>query len=227
VGTGTEGEQQWNREELNPALRNLAPSQINELFSALLATRQTQEPAQPQPRQPAQPELPEINLREVMDPTHESYNPEAALKWFVQKNYGPLMQDISQRSLKGLYSNFRNQIHDFAEFEPEIDAALSQRDPSTLSERDIFGTYLAAKGMRVLNKERQERAQQSGRSTHQPSAPVNQDTVEEPLDATETEFARIMFPNAPDPAAKYREMKKKYAGGSYELTVPTGEGQRA
>lgn len=225
-GAGGVGAGEFNRDELNPALRGLNPNQINELFGALL-TRGGQ-PAEPaEPRRPEPEPLPDINLREVMDPTHESYNPELALKWFVQKNYGGLMQDINQRSIKGLYGNFRNQIHDFAEYEQDIDKALSQRDPSTLSERDIFGTYLAMKGMRQLAKERTERATTAGRSTHQPSAPKDDQIVDEALDATETEFAKIMFPNEADPTKRYQEMKKKVAGGPFELQVPIGDGKKA
>lgn len=164
-----------------------------------------------------------MDYREALDPNSEKFNPEAAFSNFVQKNYGNLLRDINTRSVKGLYGNFRNQIHDFGDYEEEIDRALSQRDPATLSERDVFGTYLTAKGLRQLRKEQSERSQQAGKSTHQPSAPNPDQPIEEPLSDTDVEFARMMFPKAQDPVAKYREYKRKSEGGSYEVNVPMGE----
>lgn len=195
--------------------------QMNELFTALIQSRQqggsdggdngrTAAPAPtPEP----------VNYKELMDPGNDKYNPELAFKSFVESNYGTLIKDMNVRSVKGLYGNFRNQIHDFKDYESDIDAALAKRDPATLSEREVFGTYLTIKGMRALQKERTELAQKAGSTTHKPSTDAPPVTDEQ-LDATEQEIARVMFPNAPDPAAKYKEYKKKAGEGSMEVQVP-------
>jgi hypothetical protein len=217
---------QFDRGALNPVLRDMNPNQINELFGMLLTRAQGGNGAGGQQAEPArqpEPEVPPMDYREALDPSNEKFNPEAAFSHFVQRNYGPLMRDINSRSIKGLYGNFRNQIHDFQEYEAEIDRALSQRDPATLSERDVFGTYLTAKGLRQLRREQSERSQQAGKSTHPPSAPTGDKPLEEPLNDTDIEFARVMFPREADPVAKYREYKKKADGGSYEVNVPMGD----
>lgn len=221
-------ENQFNRDQLNPILRGMKPEQINELFTAML-TKMGAGNGPPAPREEpvAEPELPAMDYKAALDPSNDGFNPEAAFDHFVKKNYGTLMRDMNSRSVKGLYGNFRNQIHDFNDYEQDIDTALSKRDPATLSEKDIFGTYLAIKGMRALTKERSERAAAAGKSVRPPSAAQEPDPQGEELDATATEMARLMFPNEADPIAKYKAMQKKSNLGAYELKVPIGDGKTA
>lgn len=219
---GTQGGDQFNREDLDPALRGMGPKQINELFMGLLqqAGRNggREEPARP--AEPAKPPEP-INYKELMDPGHESYNPEKAFRGFVEQNYGTLLGDINKRSVQGLYGRFGGQIHDFKEYESEIEKALENRDPTSVSEKDILGTYLTLKGAKQLHKERQEMARTAGSTTHKPSTASEAVPDEMVLTPEQKEVAHMMFSKEPDPEGKYKEWKKKSDKGAYQLSVVT------
>jgi hypothetical protein len=127
--------------------------------------------------------------------------------------------------VKGLYGNLRNQIHDFSEFEPEIDKRLSQRDPTTVTENDIIGTYFMLKGHKQFQAERKQRGSQG--STTQPPTPRGEEPPDTPLTEKEKEVSRIMFPRSEDPEKEFIEQRKKIqAGGFHSLQVPLGDNKK-
>lgn len=226
AGQGQQGNagvgEQFNREELDPAIRGMGPKQLNELFMGLLqqAGRNGGRNDEPAPRsEPAKPPEP-INFKELMDPSNEKFDPEGAFKQFVEQNYGGLLGDINKRSVQGLYTRYAGSIHDFKDYEADIEKALEGKDPASLSDRDILGTYLTLKGAKTLAKERQEMAQKAGSSTHHPSAPNEQVPDEVVLSDEMKQVAKVMFGHKEDPEGEYKAWKKKSDKGKLELTVP-------
>ena len=217
---------EWNREELNPLLRDMSPGQLNELFLSLLRGNTNGSRSESRERPQAEPK-PQVNYKELFDPNSESYDPITAMKSFVEEQYGPLIGRTSSNALKGLYSNLRNRIHDFGDYEDEITQRLSERDPTTLTESDIFGTYLAMKGYRQFQSEVQQR-KGKGNTTVPPTPRDDETPVDEPLTDKEKEVAKIMFPKDADPEARFRQERKKIGqGGYHEIKVPTGEVERS
>lgn len=202
----------------------MSPSQINNVFETLLKARtQNGEPAS-QPRR-EEPPKPQIDFKAAFDPNSEHYDPESALRAFAETNYGGLMQQISSRTVSGLYANLRSRIHDWQDFESEVNEIVSKIPSDQVDEGRIFGTYLAIKGKRAFDNER--RARSAGASTHQPS-PSQEVPVEEPLQPEEREIARSLFPKATDPEQSYKDYKKKIGIGdntAMTVKVPTGEGR--
>lgn len=218
---GPAGMGDFNREELDPALRGLNAKSMNELFMALLRQNGQNSRAEAEPAAPPKP-VEELNYKELLDPNHENFNPQKAFAAFVEQNYGGLIGDINKRSVQGLYSRYKSQIHDFDEYEADIESALSKRDPSSLSDKDVLGTYLTLKGARTLAKERLERATQAGTSTHKPSAPNDDKKPGDDIVLSDDQktVAKVMFSNEADPEAKYKEWKTKADAGPHELKVP-------
>jgi hypothetical protein len=241
---GEEGKQ-FDRTKLHPALRDMAPEEITELFETMAGTLRTVQsrptggqglldtsgvPAHARtPEPPAKPTpLSKDKYKELLDPSSEAFDPETAFRAFAQQNYGDLVGDINARSIRGLYGTFRTEFPDFKDYEADVTTALQGRDPALLTERDVLNTYLAAKGLRVTLKERQDRGKQSA-TTLPPTAPASPDLKKEiELSDLEVEVANKMFRRIKDPTARIAEYKKFAArddGGSMTVRVPVGGGK--
>lgn len=230
-GAAGVGGSEFNRDELDPALRGMTAKNINELFLGLLSQQgrnggRSEEAARPEPKAAVEPP----NYKEMLDANHDNFNPEAAFKAFVEQNYGGLLGDINKRSVQGLYSRYKSEIHDFGEFEADIEKALAGKDPTTLSDNDVLGTYLTLKGAKTLQKERQERATAAGSSTRKPSAPAGGEGPPEDdivLSDQQKQVAHVMFGGKDDPEGEYKKWKKKSDAGPLQLNVPIdGTGKR-
>lgn len=239
---GAAGGTQFDRGKLHPALREMKPEEISELFETMANTLRTVQsrPAEPDlsgvpahartPEPPKVPELGKDKLKVMFDPNSEEFDPEGAFKVLAAKNYGQLVGDVNMRSLRGMYSQFEAQLPDFREYEGEITTALTQtgRDPTTLSERDILTMYFQAKGMKQTLKDRQEAGRRSA-STIPPTPEPPGKKKDTELSELETEIAHRMFRRIEDPAKRVAEYKK-YAGydeGGISVKVPIGGGKVA
>lgn len=229
AGTGTPGTPQFDRNKLNPVLRSLNEDELNEVFDTLLTSvRQGPQNQQPSVQaQPAPAPEPEPDYKELLDPNSEQFNPQAAFQGFVKKNYGTLLGDINQRSLDAVFLNMAQQFPDFREHEQDIRGILRQRDPLSLTQADVLGTYYAVKGAKQTNEELKKRraAASSSTVTPTPSAPKEQQEDIQ-ISAVEQSVAARMFPRAKDPVAEYKKYLKRDTEG-FEMKVPIGGGKFA
>lgn len=204
----------------------MGPQQINDLFLSLVRRTATAGGNTPEPtQQPPAPKAEPLNYKELLDPNHDNYNPEAALKGFVEANYGSLIGDINKRSVKGMFGNYRQQIHDFGDYEADIEKALEGRDPATLTDKDVIGSYFTLKGHKQFMTERADRAKQAGSSTHPPSPGQSNEGAPVELDDEAREVAKVMFGNKTDPEGEYKKWKEKSDQGPMTLKVPVGGGK--
>lgn len=239
------GAAQFDRGKLHPALRDMAPEEITELFETMAGTLRTVQsqprggdggildssgvPAHARPVEtPKKEPVTKEKYKEMLDPSSEQFDPEGAFRSFAEQNYGQLFGDINARSIRGLYGHFRTEFPDFKDYEADITKAMEGRDPATISERDLLNTYLAAKGLRATLKERQERGSRAA-TTLPPSAPAAPGAPKEiELSDLEVEIAHKMFRRIKDPTARIAEYKKFAArddGGGMSVKVPTGGGK--
>lgn len=227
AGSGTEGGHQGSdkatldRSKLNPVLQTLEPEQLNELFNTLLTGLQRPPAAEAVPTPVPEPKpLDKAALKEMMDPTSDKFDPEKAVGMIADRNYRPLIGEINKRALSGTFARFGREFPDFDQAVPEIEKTFKGRDPTTISEADVFGVYLTWKGLQIVQKEQAEKAKQKGATTVQPSAPkVETGKVE--LTELETNVAKRMFPNSKNPVADYVAAREKMDSGM-QLKVPTG-----
>jgi hypothetical protein len=168
-------------------------------------------------------------LKAQMDPNSETYDPQAAINQVVQANYGPLVQDITQKSLVGVFGAFRQAYADWDEFEPLIRQQLSQTPAHLITEQVINGAYFQQKGFKQAQAEQAEK--RSARESHtlaptprpgdegQPTEPVA-------LNALEKQAAKIQFREYDDPEAEYSKWKAiTDLDEAYTVKVPLGGGK--
>lgn len=233
-------EGEFDRAKLHPALRDMRPEEITELFETMANTiRTVQERPAPRdisgvpeharvPPPPRREEPPPEKLREqykeLLDPASEKFDPETAFRDFANRNYGKLFGDINARSIRGLFGSFRAQLPDFKDHEDDVMEALKTRDPTTLTEQDVLSTYFAVKGMKATIKERQAAAKAA---TTVPPTPKEPGKKEVELSDLEVTVAERMFKHIPDRKKRVEEYRK-FAG--YEegisMTVPVGGGKK-
>ena len=228
TGASAPSTPQFDRGKLNPVLRSLNEDELNEVFDTLLQTvRQgpQNQPAQ-QPQAPvASP--PEPDYKELLDPNSESFNPQAAFQGFVQRNYGTLLGDINQRSLDAVFLNMAQQFPDFREHEADIRGILRQRDPLSLTQQDVLGTYYAVKGAKSTNEMlRKKREAATASTVTSAPTPAKEHEPEVQITAVEQQIAARMFPRAKDPIAEYKKYLKSDRDG-FEMKVPIGGGKFA
>ena len=219
---------QFDRTKLNPVLRSLDEEELNQVFDTLLQTVRQGPSNQPQSVQaPIAPPEPEPDYKELLDPNSEQFNPQAAFQGFVKKNYGTLLGDINQRSLDSVFLNMAQQFPDFREHEGDIRNILKQRDPLSLTQMDVLGTYYAVKGAKVTNEQLKQKRTAAAASTvtPTPSAP-KEHQPEIQISAVEQQIAARMFPRAKDPVAEYKKYLKSDREG-FEMKVPIGGGKFA
>lgn len=181
-----------------------------------------QQPAAPAPAQP-QPLSPE-QLKDMFNPESEQFNPEQAITRIVATNYGGLIGDINQRSLEGVFSSYRQRVHDFAEYEPAVREALAEIPAHLINDRLVGQFYLVKKGERVTQQEMRDRAKASAGTTLKPTPP-EPPKPDVKLDPLEEDVARKMFRRHKDPVAEYKKWREKVEAGPVRLKVPTGGGQ--
>lgn len=208
--------------QLDPALRGMSPTEINQLFNQMVialrapVTQPTPEPA-PKPKEP--------DMRQAFDPNSEGFAPEQAMDHFVRKNYSGLLGEISNRSMEGLYANLRNELPNFSEVEREVRDLLSKRDPTTLRREDVIGAYYGVMGFHVSEDLRKKQRTTPGTSTAAPSARHDPDAEPEPqLTENEKRMAFQFFGDKSDPIKAFREAQKQVDGGR-EMKVPVGAGK--
>lgn len=222
-GTGT-----LDRSKLAEPLRNLSEEQLNSvvdtMFQALSRREASGTPPTeaPPPRQPD----PEPNWNEYFDPASDKFNPKAAMAQFVERNYAPLIGDISRRAVQGSFVKFREEFPDFKDYEGDVSKALQTSGIANPSDAQIMGVYFAAKGQRAALEERNKRTK--AQSSPPPSAANVQDDkpTEAPLDDDEKVVARRLFPNATDPEKMYRDYAKRLEQADTTMKVPMGGGVR-
>lgn len=221
-GTGT-----FDREALDPALRSLDPEQINGLFTTLVTGLREAGRAAPAAEVKKVDEIPDLTdaeLKEFFDPASEKFNPRAAIARLAEKNYGPILSDIGNRATVGIYNKIGTEYPDFKNFQAKVQEALAQRDPRTLSEEVIFGTYLTLKGLSVVQEDRKKAGRTAGTETIIDKSGKSADGDEEAdieLTAVEKDVAKRMFPNATDPVATYKAALTKYQTRD-TVKVPVG-----
>jgi hypothetical protein len=180
------------------------------------------------PEPPKRPEPPSKDqYKELLDPASESFDPERAFRAFAEANYGQLVGDINARTIRGLYGTFRSEFPDFKDYEVDITTALQGRPAAELTEQDVLHTYLAAKGLRMTQRERAERAKAAA-TTMPPSPPDGGKPKEVELSALEQEVAHRMFKRIADPQERlkrYRAFAAKDEEGM-TLSVPIGGGKK-
>lgn len=216
----------FDREALDPALRSLDPEQINGLFTTLVTgLREAGRPAAAAPAKVEEvPDLTDAELKEFFDPASDKFNPRAAIARIAEKNYGPLLSDIGNRATAGIYTKIATEYPDFKNYQAKVADALSQRDPRTLSEEVIFGTYLTLKGLSVVQEDRKKAGRTAGTETIIDKSGKSADGDEEAdieLTTVEKDVAKRMFPNATDPVAAYKAALTKYQTRD-TVKVPTG-----
>lgn len=225
---GQEG-QEFDREKLHPILRDMTPEQINDLMDTMATgLKSVGRPASERPREeePKAPEPPKPpgDMKDLLNPQSEHYNPEAALDYVVRKNYGGVVRDIGTRTINSTLAIYKQELPDFGDYEEDIRKALKGMDPTAVTDAQIMGMYFQAKGIKMTAKERTERAKKSGATTVPPSAP-KVDTETKELAEIEVEVAQRMFRRAADPVAEYKKYLKQLEG-SPEMKVPVGAGKK-
>lgn len=238
---GGAGGSEFDRGKLHPALRDMKPEEITELFETMATSLRTVQsraaaredvsgvPAHARPPEPPKPPEPiaKETYKKLLDPTSEEFDPETAFKAFAERNYGQLFGDVNLRSIKGMYGQFRDQLPDFKEFETEITHALSQtgKPAAQITEQDVLSTYFGVKGMKMTLKERQASAGKA--ATTLPPSPIKQVEKSADLSDVELEVADRMFRRIPlkeDRIKKYKEFAKFDEGGM-TMKVPVGGGK--
>lgn len=242
---GTEGGAggAFDRGKLHPALRDMPPEQITELFETMAAgLRGAQakpgEPdysgipahARPAPEPKAPEPIAKETYKELLDPSSEKFDPEKAFSLYAEKNYGRLFGDVNLRSIKGMFGQFRDQLPDFKDFEQEVTESLQAqvkagKQASQMTEGDVLNTYFLVKGARTTLKERQAAASKSATTLAPSAAEPAKKTPE--LSELEVEVANRMFRRIPDPAKRLEEYKKfaGYDEGGMTMKVPVGGGK--
>jgi hypothetical protein len=120
-----------------------------------------------------------------------------------------------------------NQFPDFREHENYIINILKQRDPLSLTQMDVLGTYYAVKGAKVTNEQLKQKRAAVAASTVTPTpTPAKEQEQEIQISAVEQQVAARMFPKAKDPVAEYKKYLKSDREG-FEMKVPIGGGKFA
>lgn len=241
----------FDRAQLHPALRDMSPTEITELFETMATTIKTVQsqatsaarrdpmdelsgvpaharPAEPPPARRTAPT--KDQYKEMLDPQSEHFDPETAFRAFAEANYGGLVGDINARTIRGLFGTFRTEFPDFKDYEADVMQGLQGRDPASLSERDVLQTYLTAKGLRATMAERSERARKA--TTTQPPSPTQDKPKVADLTPLEEEIAHKMFRRMESDPVKRLERYREFAArdekdGGLTVNVPVGGGKRA
>lgn len=234
-GGGAAGGVGFAREKLHPAIRGMNPEEINDLFETMAQGLRTVASGQggagggqqgSANNAPPKEEEVVVDYKAMLDPSNAAYDPEKAFGTFVQKNYGRLIGDINNRSVRSTFTGFRQQFGDFQELEPEIEKLLQGRNPATLTEQDVAGAYFTAKGVKHALKERQEAAVRKGVTTQPPSPPAGGGGKPAELSDTEKQVARKMFRKSADPEGDYiKALAKEDQDGGMTVKVPLGGGR--
>lgn len=227
-GTGQGGSAgTLDRSKLAEPLRNLSEEQLNSVVDTMfqaLSRREAAAPPTSDAPPPARQPDPEPNWNEYFDPASDKFNPKVAMAEFVERNYAPLIGDISRRAVQGSFARFREEFPDFKDYEGDISKALQASGIANPSDAQITGVYFAAKGQRAALAERNARTK--AQSSPPPSAASTQDDLpkETPLDDDEKVVARRLFPNATDPEKAYRDYARRLDQQDTTMKVPMGGG---
>lgn len=198
-----------DRSKLSPVLAGMDEDQLNEVFDTMFTALKTkrEEPdysgvpaharprEEPKPAEPTQDQLKEA-YRKMLDPQSDDFNPMAAFQDIMKRTTGPLMGSINQRAIAGMMSSFRDNVEypDFKEHERDIAQVLAKKDPTTLSESDVIGTYLMVVGAKQIDEKR--KAAKKPPTTVAPSPDVIKPPVKtavSQLDEMELSVARAMY----------------------------------
>ncbi len=106
---------------------------------------------QPPANMSVEPAGPTKSFEELLDE-----DPRAAMKLFVEEEYGATIGDLQNRVGEGEFGRIKSMNPGFDEYEEDVRTLLNQsKTPAT--EANILGAYAMAKGQRELVKEQQMR----------------------------------------------------------------------
>ena len=242
AGGGGEGEGAGDelatfKEGLDPVLQNMDAEQINDLFntmsSAVRAAGSAPAPAvvaapEPKPEPTPEPKT-STELREMFDPSSESYNPEDAVAQINLRNYGPLIDSISNNAISGMFAAFEKEVPDFDDFRPQIEESLKGIPQVQWNAGVVSQLYLQAKGAKTLQNERAEAEKAKGAKTLTPSPASVEDEAAKTraeLPEIEKQTAIKMFPRHSDPVGQYIKRLEEYDSGHRTVDVPLGGGKK-
>lgn len=230
--TGSEGGgAALDRSKLNPILRNMSETEVNDLVDSMVQAINAKGGAPAGPSSAAggsqTPPTPvaDPDYREMFDPSSDKFDPGAAVKHIAEKNFGPLVRDVASSATEGLYGQFRERFPDFKDHERDIRQMLQNGNVVAPTSNQVYQLYTSVKGHKATQKELQ--ARESAR-TAPPSPPIVNDDKKkaEPLDEFEKTVARRMFPDAQDPEAAYRDYAERLDSGNSTMKVPLSGGVR-
>lgn len=225
-GTNAADSTKLDREKLNPLLKGMSEEQVNEVFDTLFsAVRRgpnsgVPEHAQERPRvEPPRP-VTKDELREAFDPNSEKFDPQAAIDRIVTQNYGGLLSDIGNRATMGMKMALKSQFPDIDEYEAGINQVLKGRDPATITQQEMVGAYLMAKGAKQVEQEVQARTRKPAVTppSVQEDPEAREREREESLSKDEEDVARIMFRNSADPVAEFKRTRN--LAKNWKIKVP-------
>lgn len=231
AGTGVDASRAIQRDRLNPVLSGMSEEQMNETFDALMTALSTRgesagTPAHARPvettTQPAREPISKDELKEMLDPTSEKFDPQAALGRFVEDNYGGLITDMGLRTLQSTVDHLEREIPGFKDFKKDVWAELNKYGPAAAraTADDVLRIFFTVKGL-AETKEALKRKNAPPTT----SAPTPQAEVEDARDLSpeEERIARVMYRGRPDPIKAFKETKKKYRGETFEVGRVPGE----
>lgn len=222
AGAGSDGRSasSLDRTRLNPMLRGMDEDQLNEVFDSLFtaarAGRDSGVPGHAREETPRVevPKPPDKDaLKAMFDVNSEHFDPQAAIDQIVTANYGGLLSDINTRSLSAVEVSIAQIYPDYMEYKGDINKILAGRAPATISQNDLVGAYIMARGAKLVTKEMEERKKPP--TTRPPSASNSNEDGAPPSNGTrkltseEEGVARIMFRSSPDPIKAFREAEAK------------------
>lgn len=209
----------FDRNALDPALRGMSAEEMNAAFKTLVQA--VTSPKAPEPKKVEQPAAPTTEeLRAMFDKDSPTFDPEKAVTLLANKNYGTLLGQLGERSLVGVYAKVEKEFPDFAKYSGKVEAALKDRDPSTIDEKVVATAYLTLKGADTVQAERAAAAKAAG--TQEIAGGRKDDEALPPLDEVAQRVARKLFPDDPDPLKKYQELKARGDAGPVTVKVPVG-----
>jgi hypothetical protein len=195
--------------------------QLNEvfdsLFSAVKAGRESGVPDHAREQTPpVVPKAPDKDtLKAMFDVNSEHFDPQAAIDQIVTANYGGLLSDINSRSLSAVEVSIAQVYPDYMEYKADINKILAGKPPATISQNDLVGAYIMARGAKVVTKEMEARKAPPTTRTPSPSnsnedgTPPNNGARK--LSSDEEAAARIMFRGSADPIKAFRDAEAKAA----------------
>lgn len=104
-------------------------------------------------------------------------DPRAAMKLFVEEEYGGVIGDLTNRVGEGEFARIRNVTPGFSEYEEDV-RTLLQQSKTAATEANILGAYAMAQGQREILKE-QQRSRMANSTEEAKAAPDPKEALPE------------------------------------------------